>query len=229
MSVPLDDIEEVKEVNNDTELNFILNEDNNKNKDKNKKFFINITPQLNRGIIYTFHVSKYPILVGISYSKSSNMVQFQIDTELSPIKERKVNILMFRRLEDSIFRKVFLQMSRNQENDIDYKYNFLGIKSVFSNRIIQILNEKYILNANMKNNNDKKNEIEFMAWKFQDVDNDFIFLLVQRKFYNKITRIHTIRSHAIQLFTERGNDILEKYYKEFEKINDKENIDFDVV
>lgn len=228
MSMQTDNSElnDVVDIESDS-IEFFLNEEN-KGKEKSKKFFVNITPQMNRSIVYTFHVSKYPIAVGITYSKSSNMVQFQIDTELIPIKNRIVNVLMFRRLEDSIFRKTFLSMNRVQEKDVDYKYNFIGIKPVFHNRIIQILNERYILNVNMKNMDEKKNELEFLAWKFQDIDNDFIFLLVQRKFYNKITRIHTIRSHAIQLFTKRGSEVLEKYHKEFEKMNDTDKIEFDV-
>jgi len=214
---------------NNEEIDEFIKDEEDGRENKNNKFYITLTPQLNASAVRTFYVSKYPISLGILFSKSSNIIQFQIDTEAYPIKNKIVQVSMFRKLEDSIFRNMFLKMERIQEGDIDFKYNLLGIRHMFSNRIIQIINEKMDLSYNFKRTEEKRNELELIGWKLQDIDNDLLYLLVQRKFFNKVSRIYTIRSYAIQLYTERGEKVLNRYFSEFEKMKGKDKqLDFNI-
>jgi len=222
--------EEIQSMTKEVSLdNIIEDETQSDDSNKNKRFYITLTPNLNMATIRTLHVSKYPVPLGILYNKNSNIVQFQIDTELNPIKNKIIHVTMFRKLEDSIFKTMFLKMDRIQDGNTDFKYNLVGIRPIFANRIIQILNEKLDISFNLKKSEDKRNEIELIAWKLQDIDNDLLFLLVQRKFFNKVSRIFTIRSYALQISTDRGENVLKRYYEEFERMKGKNKVlDLDI-
>lgn len=173
------------------------------------KFYVNLNSNYNRAIVHTYFIKRYPIPVGIVYNKNNNLVLFQIDTLQRPIQQGEVKIRMFRKLEDSEFRKLYLSLERIHEGDKDYKYRLRGVKNNVSKDIIRIVDEYYSFNQKK----DEENSINIYAWKFMDIDNDYVFLLVQRNFFNRVTRIHTIRSYAMEIYTDRGESTLQKYYE----------------
>jgi len=213
-----DDSSISQKTNLEDDFSEVFEDEKKESTKKNKSIFsIEITPVLNRGIIHTYFVSGHPITVCTSYDKKTALVQFQIDGNCSVIKNRIVHVNMFRNLSSSVFAKLFLDLKDDtSDKEKDIRYRLAGLKPLYSRYLIQFMKEQYDFQINEKNRA-PVNVMYINGWKIMDVDNELLFLLVQRRYYMDIGRINVGRSYGIQLASDKGLECLNRYYEDFEK------------
>jgi len=203
------------EDNNVSDISLLLQQNDEKKKQSiRKNLIIEITPNFNRGIIQTLHVSGEPMQVGIMYDRKSALVQFQIDNESQKIKDKTVQVFMFRNFDSCLFAKLFLDLKSEITDNKDMKNMFNSLKPLYSRYLIPFINEKYDFQAS---SDVSTNYLRLTGWKIMDVDNELLFLLIQRVFYSDTTRLLVGRSYGLQLCSERGLQCLNRYNEDLEK------------
>lgn len=207
-------------------MNVVENSISNK---KVKKFAIDLIPTLNRAAVLSAFISGKPVTFAVKYDKKSSALQFQLDSNNSHIKDRVVQVQMYRNLETCKFCKLFFDMETKTDEGYDYRSKFRGIKPLYARHMIQFLKEKYDFQVNDKGK-PSQNYLLVLGWKLQDSDNDLLFYFVQRKCYVDATRTNIVRTAGLQLATERGLQFLEKYSGTAEnmirKVNETDDLPF---
>ncbi len=190
--------------NQDSEIN------KNKNKKKVKNFSINLIPTLNRAIVLSAFIGKAPLTFAVKYDKKSSALQFQLDSENDLIKNRIIQVQMYRNLDTCQFCKLFFDMETKTTESTDIRCKFQGVKPLYARHLIQFLREKYDFQVSEKGK-PSQNYMIISGWKLQDADNTLLFYFIQRKCYNDATRTNIVRTAGLQLSTSRGLKFLEKY------------------
>lgn len=180
------------------------------NNTKCKKFQLDLIPTLSRATMFSGFIYGKPLNFAVKYDKKSTALQFQFDSNSSLIRSGKVKIQMYRNLEICNFSKMFFNLETAKDNYNDYRSKFIGVKPLYSKQLVQFMKEKYDLQVNEKGK-PSQNYLMVMGWKIQDIDNDLLFYFVQRKCYNDITRVNVIRTAGLQMFTERGSELFNRY------------------
>lgn len=198
-------------------------------KRKIKKFSVDLIPTLNRAIVQSAFICGKPLTFAIKYDKKSSALQFQLDSNNPIIRDRIVQVQMYRNLETCRFSKLFFNTETNVEEGYDYRCKFQSVQSLYERHLIQFLREKYDFQMNDKGKS-SQNYMSVLGWKLQDSDNDLLFYFVQRKCYNDATRTNIVRTAGLQLATERGLSYLDKYANSAEaairKINYTDDVPF---
>jgi len=180
-----------------------------------------VTPSLNRAITFVAHPLKIPIYFSILYHKVTTAIQFKVDTTSSLIKNREVQIGMFRNLENCKFCQTFFKLESQKDSRYDIRAKFAGTNRMFEREVFQFQCEKLDLNVNSgKNNRPTNNYLLVLGWKLVGMEDDLLFFFVQRRGYNSVLRTNIIRTVGLQFSTKRGNEFLNQYYN-----RRKENIE----
>ena len=198
-------------------------------KKKVKKFSVDLIPTLNRAVVLSAFISGKPMTFAIKYDKKSSALQFQLDSNNTLVRDRVVQIQMYRNLETCRFCRLFFDMETRADEGSDYRSKFQGIKPLYARHMIQFLREKYDFQVNDKGK-PSQSYLLVLGWKLQDSDNDLLFYFIQRKCYNDATRTNIVRTAGLQLATERGLQFLEKYAGSADsmirKINQQDDVPF---
>jgi len=197
-------------MNNDRNSNYEENHDFHRGVVRPRRFQIDLIPTLNRGILMSAFIPRSPLTFAIKYDKKSSALQFQLDSNSNLIKDRIVKVQMFRNLDTCEFCKLFFDMETISNESCDYRGKFRGVKPLYARHLIQFLKEKYDFHVNEKGK-PSQNYMLVLGWKLQDSDNELLYYFVQRKCYNDATRINIVRTAGLQLATERGLDLLDRY------------------
>lgn len=210
----------------------MINDDNldrSSVKRKVKKFSVDLIPTLNRAVVLSAFISGKPMTFAVKYDKKSSALQFQLDSNNALVRDRIVQVQMYRNLETCRFCRLFFDMETRTDDSSDYRSKFQGIKPLHARHLIQFLREKYDFQVNDKGK-PSQNYLLVLGWKLQDSDNDLLFYFVQRKCYNDATRTNIVRTAGLQLATERGLKFLEKYSGSADnmirKINEMDDVPF---
>ena len=177
---------------------------------KIKKFTVDLIPTLNRAVIQSAFICKKPLTFAIKYDKKSSALHFQLDSNNSIIRDRTVQVQMYRNLETCRFARLFFDMETISSEGIDYRCKYRGVQPLYERYLIQFSRENYDYQMNDRGK-PSQNYMRVFGWKLQDSDNDLLFYYVQRKCYNDATRTNIVRSAGLQLATKRGLEYLDKY------------------
>lgn len=183
---------------------------NRSNGSEVKRFTAELIPTLNRCMIASAFCAGDQIAFGIKYDKRSTALQFQLDSDNPLIKKRIVKIQMFRNLETCKFCNLFFNIETLKNDSSDFRGRFVNVNNNFSRYLLQFSKEMYDFQSNDKGKS-SNNYMTVSGWKLHDSDNDLLFYFVQRKCYNDVTKMNVIRTAGLQIATERGLDILEKF------------------
>lgn len=171
------------------------------------------TPSLNRGITFVSYPLKQPLYFTILYHKITTAIQFKVDTNCSLIRSGKVQIGMFRNLENCKFCQTFFKLENQKDARYDIRAKFSGVNRMFEREIFQFQCEKLDLNVTSgKSNKPTNNYLLVLGWKLVGGEDDLLFFFVQRRGYNSVLRTNVIRTAGLQFSTNRGNEFLKQYY-----------------
>jgi len=187
------------------------------NTKKSIRTSVDLIPTLNRAIVMSAFISEKPLVFSIKHDKKSTALQFQVDPNQPLLKSHKVHVNMYRNLESNCkFSQLFFNIENIQNKKCDYRGKFLSVKPSMNRVLIPFLKDKY----EFQFNDDKisQNYMIIWGWKLQDSDNDLLFYFIQRKCYNDIIGMNVVRTAGLQLYTERGKEIFDRYYEN--NIND---------
>jgi hypothetical protein len=177
---------------------------------------LDLKSSLNRAITYTIFPAGKVIPFTILHHKKTAAIQFDINPKSPAIKNKEVNFSMHRNLENSDFCKLFFRMENLKNDSYDYQSKFAGVNRMYEKNIYSFMKEKLDLQSG--NSGDKStNYLLILGWKLIDLDDDLIFIFVQRRCYNTISRTNVLRTAGIQFATKRGMDAINNYN------NDSEN------
>ena len=177
---------------------------------------LDLKSSLNRALTYTIFPAGKVLPFTILHHKKSSAIQFDINPKAPVIKNKEVQFSMQRNLENSDFCKVFFRMENLKNDSYDYQSKFAGVNRMYEKNIYPFMKEKLDLQSG--NSGDKStNYLLILGWKLVDLDDDLIFVFVQRRCFNTISRTNVLRTAGIQFATRRGMDILNSY------VHDSEN------
>lgn len=171
---------------------------------------LELQPSLNRSLTYTVFPLGKPFYFSVVYHKQTPALQFQLDSNNSVIKDKSVMIKMFRNLETSDFANTFLDLYSELNDDNDYRCKFKGLKENNGQYLIEFMREKYDFHVS-EGPKSVNNYLMILGYKIHGIEDDLNFFFVQRKSRNNITRVNTIRTAGLQIYTQKGLDVLDSY------------------
>jgi hypothetical protein len=193
-----------------------------------QKTILNVAVQnsLNRAMIYTCYPMGKPANFIIYHHRKTSALQFDVDSRSVPIKNNQVKVSMFRNLESCPFSKIFFKLENLKTDSYDYQGKFGGVEKLYEQYCYPFMKEK--LDFQSGNSNDiSTNYMLVMGWKLFDLEDELLFFFVQRRCYNTITRSNIIRTAGLQFSTDKGIEILNKYYEKSENdIRKVDDLDF---
>lgn len=171
---------------------------------------------LNRAILFTAFPTGKPLNFIVYFNKRNSGLQFDIHSKSPLIKDRVIEFNMYRNLETCKFCNVFFNLESLKNQNYDYKGKFSGINSVYEKYIFSFMKEKLDLQLSDDSRNKSRNYLLILGYKLHSLGEDLIFFFFQRKIYDHIARINTIRTAALQFSTPRGLEVLDKYVENYE-------------
>jgi len=197
-----------------------------KNNGSNRnRFAIYMSDTLNRSFVFTSYPQNSPVNIAILFSKKNSALEVQYDTKSPIIVTKNIKVRLHRNLNNCMFASTFFKMENLQNNDYDYMSRFVGLNKKYENILLQSSAEKWDLRTETEyKTKDNSNYIFVSGWNLYDYSLDLLYYLVQRKFFNTITRTTIIRSVGIQLGTDKGFKILQNYYNDYQKHNEEKII-----
>jgi hypothetical protein len=161
-------------------------------------------------MVYTAFPGGKPVTFAILHHKMTSAIQFCVNTNTNPLKNQEVNFAVFRDLNNSTFCRTFLSYENLNNTTHDYQNKFLGVRRSYEKYVIPFFREKVELHI-QDSNKPSLNYMIVFGWKLQDINDDLMFYLVQRKCFNNITKKHIIRTAGLQFATKSGLDVLSAY------------------
>lgn len=182
---------------------------------------LTLQKSLNRAMVFTAWPSGKPVYVTIYHHKKTSALTFDIDSRPAVIKNKEVTITMYRNLENCDFTKTFFRLENLKINNYDYQCKFGGVNKLYEHQLFPFSKEKLDLQAG-NSNEPSKNYLLILGWKLFGLEDSLIFYYVQRRCYNKITKINCIRTAGLQFATPAGEEALVKYVDDAENSIRKE-------
>jgi len=213
---------------------FTQNNENNLN--------LKIKDTLNKALVYTAFPKDTPLSFAILFDKRSSGLEVQYTTKSPLITSKQVKVRLHRDLRNCMFCRTFFNLESLEDDKHDYRCRFDSIKPMFKNTVFpfcsEILdlktssdNERLSSSDLYKNHNSEDyykyitNYINIVGFKVFDFESDLIYIFVERKIFNVITRTQVIRTMGIQMTTDKGFDALCKYKEYYDKsIEKSENV-----
>lgn len=171
---------------------------------------INLKSSLNRAIVYTIFPTGKPLNFTVYHHKRTSAIQFEVDSRSQLIKNKQISYTMQRNLESCDFAKTFFKLENLKVDKYDYQCKFAGPRKLYEKNIYPFMKEKLDLHAG--NSNDKStNYLLILGWKLIDLDDDLMYIFVQRRCYNNVSRTNVLRTAGLQFATKRGLQVLNDY------------------
>lgn len=173
---------------------------------------IQMCDTLNRAITFTAYIKKKALHLCLLTSKRTSALECQYDTKCELISEGTVSVRLFRNLTNCSFCNIFFNLENVENDDLDYRGRFLGVKEEFKDVLLQFSAEKLELRTKTDlTQKDNSNYLTITGWKIFDCEEDIAFFFAQRKIYNVIKRCCIIRTLGVQICTPKGFKLLQRY------------------
>lgn len=198
-----------------------------------KVFSTELISSLDRCVVQNVYCGNERVYFGINYNKYTSALQFQLDKNVKSVKQRLINVKMFRNLEKSEFCNIFFKLCTINNNNSDYRCKFISTNPRFDKHLIPFTRELYDFNKGLNSNHKSNNYMAVSGWKLQESDNDLIFFFVERRCYSDIAKLNIVRTAGLQIATDLGLRVLTKFQAHYDndlrKVDAKKDIvpDFD--
>lgn len=177
---------------------------------------LNLIPyKLDRSITSNILIHGKPITFSILHNKRSPHIKFQLYQNSEPLKKGIVTVSMHRNLDTCKFCKIFFNLETRISDNIDYQNKFNGINRMYDRELFQFMKEKLDFNI-PEHKKSSVNYLLLLGYKVHAHEDDLIYLFIQRRFFNVITRMAVLRTSGIQFSTKRGLEVMERYYNNYQ-------------
>ncbi len=163
-------------------------------------------------LTHTVLINNVPIHTSVLFNKKTVTTKFSI----GKLHNNDIKIETFRTLDKSPFCKQFLKLANMKNNKYSFENKFSGINSYYEEDLFMAMRECHDLRTG-KATDRITNYLVLLGFRFCEFNDDYLFMLIQRRCFSKNTQMNVIRSSGIQFATPTGLDMLNRYNKKFEE------------
>lgn len=164
----------------------------------------------NRCVGFSAYLKNVACNIIIYHHKKTAAMHFQINGDHTRIRNAGISIKLYRDVRKSKFTNIFFVTENVKEDLYDFQNKFGGLKKLYQSQVFHFTKEKYDLRAG-NSNEVAKNYLLVMGWKIFDCEDDLLYYFIQRKSFNSTTKLNVLRTVGIQIATQRGLEVLDRF------------------
>jgi len=177
---------------------------------KKNEIVIPYDKNLSRMIVIPVNIKKVITYFIVKFNKKTNYFDFNTEPDNEYMKKNGIDVKIIRNIGNCPFCNTFLNLENYTDENTDYKNKFLGINKNAYKHVVMISSEKYDLNERKNQKKFYDNYLKIYGFKFLDCENEYYYYFIQRKLYNDVSKISTIRTAGIKYFSQRGEIIVKR-------------------
>ncbi len=158
------------------------------------------TDKLDRTITFTTPLKNDNLAVSISYCKNTNNVQLKLNSYLNGenlIQDDSLfEFRIYRNLDNSNICRKYLELEDITNKSVDFKKKFKYLRKNTDINLMNMMREVY----NFSPTNRYENSITVYGWYVKELGpKDYQFFLIERKRFDKKSKVTYLRTAAIEL------------------------------